>query len=86
MRLVWDDVVHACSNQRIFCSDECVDAATGRQPPLVTGVRFDIPTLWRLASRWYEGRLERGYRRRDPASATAYFREVGLTGSFWGNA
>ena len=86
MRHVWDDVVHACSNQRIFCSDECVDAAIGRQPPAVTGVRFGIPTLWRLASRWYEGRLERGYRRRDPASATAYFHEVGLTGSFWGNA
>lgn len=43
-----------------------------------------LGTLWRLARDWYTGRLEPGYTRRDLASATAYFAEVGLNGSFWG--
>jgi hypothetical protein len=45
---------------------------------------MDLPTLWRFASRWYAGRLDYGYVRRDPATAAAYFREVGLRGPFWG--
>jgi hypothetical protein len=45
---------------------------------------MDLPTLWRLAARWYEGRLDYGYQRRDPATAKAYFRDVGLHGEFWG--
>ena len=48
------------------------------------GYVMDLPTLWRLASRWYEGRLVRGYLRREPAQAAAYFDEVGLRGAFWG--
>ncbi len=39
---------------------------------------------WR--ARWYAGRLDDGYRRREPAAAAAYFREVGLRGAFWGLA
>lgn len=80
---IWDDVIRTCSNQRIFCSEECVGewlAATGHE----RGYVLDLPTLWRLASRWYEGRLDYGYQRRDPATASAYFREVGLRGPFWG--
>ena len=50
------------------------------------GYVMDLATLWRLASRWYEGRLERGYVRRDPITAAAYFREVGLVDPFWGTA
>lgn len=76
---IWDDVVHTCANQRLFCSQACVDAwlqASGATP----GYVLDLATLWRLASRWYEGRLEPGYVRRDPATAAAYFREVGLRG------
>lgn len=23
---MWDDVVHTCRHQRIFCSEDCVDA------------------------------------------------------------
>jgi hypothetical protein len=45
---------------------------------------MDVPTLWRLAQHWYDGRLDRGYVRRDPVSAAAYLREVGLSGEFWG--
>jgi hypothetical protein len=45
---------------------------------------MDLTTLWRLASHWYDGRLEYGYTRREPASAAEYLRGVGLAGSFWG--
>jgi hypothetical protein len=55
-------------------------AATGN----ARGYVMDLATLWRLARGWYAGRLDRGYRRRDPSSASAYFAEVGLHGGFWG--
>jgi alkylmercury lyase-like protein len=80
---MWDDVVFTCGNQRIFCSPDCVDdwlGKTGQQP----GYVMDLPTLWRLASGWYAGRLERGYVRREPSAAVEYFRSVGLSGDFWG--
>jgi Alkylmercury lyase len=80
---IWDDVVHTCDNQRLFCSRSCIDAwleRTGNE----LGYVMDLATLWRFASRWYEGRLERGYVRRDPSSALKYFRSVGLSGAFWG--
>lgn len=83
MAHVWDDVVHACENQRIFCDERCVDAwleRTGHD----RGSVFDLATLWRLASEWYAGRLDPGYRRREPVEAAAYFRGAGLTGAFWG--
>ena len=63
--------------------DACIDrwlARTGR----AEGYRMDLDTLWRFAAGWYQGRLERGYRRREPADAHAYFRQVGLQGPFWG--
>jgi hypothetical protein len=80
---IWDDVVHSCANQRIFCSSDCVDewlAATDHE----RGYVMDLETLWRLARGWYTGRLDRGYQRREPTAAAAYFREVGLRGGFWG--
>lgn len=80
---MWDNVVRTCRNQRIFCSEECIDAwlaATGEE----RGAVLDLPTLWRLAAHWYDGRLERGYVRRDRASARLYLSGVGLTGAFWG--
>lgn len=80
---MWENVVHTCGNQRIFCSEECVDSwleRTGRQ----RGYVMDLATLWRLAAHWYDGRLTRGYVRREPRAAAAYFREVGLSGPFWG--
>ena len=83
MAQVWDEVVHTCSHQRLFCSVECVQRwadSAGLEP----GYVMDLATLWRLASRWYEGRLEAGYQRREPDRARDYFREVGLTGPFWG--
>ena len=80
---MWDDVVRTCGNQRIFCSEECVDvwlAPTGQQ----RGYVMDLTTLWTFASDWYTGRLDRGYKRREPAVAADYLRSVGLSGSFWG--
>jgi hypothetical protein len=80
---MWDDVVHTCGNQRIFCSEHCVASwleQTGQQ----RGYVMDLPTLWRLASGWYAGRLDRGYVRREPSAAADYLRGVGLSGSFWG--
>ena len=83
MAQCWDDVVHTCSNQRLYCSVECVQRwtdSTGHEP----GYVMDLATLWRLASDWYEGRLEADYERREPVRASDYFREVGLSGPFWG--
>lgn len=80
---MWDDIVHTCSNQRIFCDEACVDrwlADAGYE----RGYVMDLPTLWRFASHWYEGRLDRGYVRREPADAAEYLRGVGLAGEFWG--
>ncbi|MFC7496259.1 MULTISPECIES: organomercurial lyase [unclassified Nocardioides] len=80
---MWDDVVHTCGNQRIFCSEHCVDAWLDRTG-LARGYVMDLPTLWRLASEWYAGRLDRGYVRREPGAAADYLRSVGLSGAFWG--
>jgi hypothetical protein len=80
---VWDDVVHTCRNQRLFCSVECV-ARWADTAGVSPGYVMDLATLWRLASHWYEGRLEAGYQRREPSEARDYFREVGLSGPFWG--
>ena len=54
--------------------------STGDEP----GYVMDLATLWRLAAHWYDGRLEEGYERREPARALEYFRSVGLSGPFWG--
>ncbi len=80
---IWDDVVHSCSNQRLFCDRECV-AAWLHATRNTEGYVMDLATLWRLARGWYSGRLDRGYQRREPVASAAYFREVGLTGPFWG--
>jgi hypothetical protein len=80
---MWDDVVHTCGHQRIFCSEDCVDRWLADNGATL-GYVMDLPTLWRFASGWYAGRLDRGYVRRDPVTAANYLREVGLSGPFWG--
>ena len=80
---IWDDVVHTCGHQRLFCGEPCVDAWLARAGN-ERGYVMDLATLWRLARGWYAGRLERGYQRREPAEAKDYFRSVGLSGPFWG--
>ena len=80
---IWDDVLHSCANQRIFCSEEHVDLWLERtgQP---RGYSMSLTTLWMLARGWYAGRLDSPYVRREPAQAAAYFASVGLRGPFWG--
>ena len=83
MSRAWDDVVYTCSNQRLFCSEECVDrwlVATANE----RGYVMDLTTLWHFAADWYTGRLDPGYTRREPSEAKEYFRSVGLQGPFWG--
>ena len=83
MPRAWEDVIYTCSNQRLFCSEDCVQtwlARTGQ----TQGYVMDLGALWRLASGWYSGRLDSPYQRRDPQSAAEYFRSVGLHGPFWG--
>ena len=83
MQDCWVDVVHTCRHQRLFCSEDCVEAwltSTGN----TRGYVMDLVTLWRLAKDWYSGRLDSPYARRDPESAADYFRAVGLHGRFWG--
>jgi hypothetical protein len=48
------------------------------------GYVMDLSTLRALAAHWYDGRIERGYVRREPAAAKDYLRNVGLSGPFWG--
>lgn len=83
MAHVWDDVVHACQHQRIYCNRHCLERDLADRHKADNGARFDIPTLWKLAQHWYAGRLDRGYRRREPASASSYFAKIGLTSPFW---
>jgi Alkylmercury lyase len=80
---MWDDVVHTCGHQRLFCGEECVAAWLDRTGD-ERGYVMDLGTLWRLAQGWYAGRLDRGYQRREPSEAKEYFRSVGLRGPFWG--
>ncbi|HET6952511.1 MAG TPA: organomercurial lyase [Acidimicrobiales bacterium] len=80
---MWDDVVHTCGHQRLFCDARCVATwldRTGHEQ----GYVMDLATLWRLAAHWYDGRLDRGYARREPEAAEDYFASVGLDGPFWG--
>jgi hypothetical protein len=80
---MWDDVVHTCRNQRLFCSGTCVDQWL-QATRSARGYVMDLATLWKLAAHWYDGRLDRGYARREPGQAQDYLRSVGLSGPFWG--
>jgi Alkylmercury lyase len=80
---MWDDVVHTCRHQRLFCTDDCVDSWC-RESGSRRGYVMDLRTLWRFASHWYDGRLDRGYVRREPEAAKEYLLSVGLSGPFWG--
>lgn len=83
VKQMWTDVIHTCENQRIFCDEECLDSWLS-QSKNKKGYVMNLDTLWRLASNWYEGRMTLDYRRREPETAAKYFRDAGLSGSFWG--
>jgi hypothetical protein len=69
----------------MFCSERCINDWLERNSHQ-KGYVMDVETLWRLAAGWYQGRLERGYVRRDPVAAAEYLRSVGLVDPFWGTA
>jgi hypothetical protein len=83
MAHAWDDVVLTCGNQRVFCNMGCLDRWLARES-LNKGYVADLAIVWRLASHWYDGRLDSPYVRREPIEAVDYFRSVGLNGPFWG--
>jgi hypothetical protein len=47
------------------------------------GELVDLPTLRRLARRWYGDRLDPDWRPRTLEASQAILDEVGLTGEFW---
>jgi hypothetical protein len=47
------------------------------------GELVDLPTLRRLARRWYGDRLDPDWRPRTLEASQAVLDEVGLTGPFW---
>jgi Alkylmercury lyase len=47
------------------------------------GEVLTMPTLWRLAQRWYGNRMSADYRGRSLAEAEAVFADVGLVAPFW---
>ena len=47
------------------------------------GALVDLPTLRRLARRWYGNRLDPDWRPRTREQSQAILEEVGLTGEFW---
>jgi hypothetical protein len=47
------------------------------------GEVVDLPTLRRLARRWYGDRLDPGWRPRTLEASQAILDEVGLTSPFW---
>ena len=79
---IWDDVVHTCANQRLFCDEACVTRWLS-ETRHDRGAVLDLDTLWRLASTWYRGRLDSPYVRREPSEAADFFADLGLTGPFW---
>ena len=69
---------------RFFIGADTVVVLGGEVLGKPRGYVMDLGTLWRFAAHWYDGRLDRGYVRREPAQAAEYLRSVGLSGPFWG--
>jgi hypothetical protein len=42
-----------------------------------------LDQCWALSRRWYDGRLDPGWRGRTARSAQTIFESVGLVGDFW---
>ena len=66
----------------LFRSEEDLNAwsaATG----IPRGEAFDLDRLWRLASTWYDDRLDHDWQRRSVPQRQALMHGAGLTGDFW---
>jgi hypothetical protein len=78
----WDDVVRTCSNIRLFCSPDHVEA-WARTGARTIGQVVPARTMWRLAQPWYGDRLSPNWSRRSSVEGQEILNQVGLTGRFW---
>ena len=67
---------------QLFRSEEDV-AEWSRSTGVGVGAVFAPETLWRLAMRWYDDRLDRHWRRRARDERQSILAQAGLRGSFW---
>lgn len=47
------------------------------------GAVVALEQLWRLATLWYDDRLDSNWRRRSPEERQELLGRIGLTGEFW---
>ena len=66
----------------LFRSEEDVHAWCEKRQ-MATGATFDLERLWRLATVWYDDRLDLQWKRRTVAERQVVLEDVGLRGSFW---
>jgi len=66
----------------LFRSEEDVEAWCDHRQ-IARGATFDLARLWRLASAWYDDRLDPNWRRRTVLERQAILESVGLGGPFW---
>ena len=50
------------------------------------GAVLSLQRLWALAKSWYADRMSPAFRGRTTDEAQAIFRQLNLTGEFWGDA
>ena len=66
----------------LFRSEDDVRAWCEKRQ-MTSGAIFDLARLWRLASLWYDDRLDLNWRRRTISERQAILDDVGLRGAFW---
>lgn len=66
----------------LFRSEDDI-VAWCEQRHITPGAVFELARLWRLATVWYDDRLNLAWRRRTIPERQAILDAVGLTGSFW---
>lgn len=67
---------------QLFRSEDDVRTWSARTD-IPIGAVFDVATLWELAKRWYDDRLDLDWNRRSVGQRQAILHDVGLAGPFW---
>jgi hypothetical protein len=67
---------------RLFRSEDDVETWTSASG-IARGTVFDLERMWRLASTWYDDRLELDWSRRSLSDRQVLFDAAGLNGPFW---
>ena len=78
----WDNVIHACATFQPFASQDEIEPWC-RRHALPLGHVMDLQALWRFASDWYGGCLDKPWRKRSPNEVQPLFAAHGLGGDFW---